>query len=218
MKIAVLGATGNSGLQLVAQALQRGHSVSAIVRNPAKLTSFVQNERFKIVECNIFDSDKLSSCLEGHDCVLSALGAQGLIYKTKFYLETMQSIIAAMRKVKIRRIICITSQYAKPDPNYPIIYKLLLRPLLGRVLDSMFEMEQWMFSECNDIDYTIVRPPGLGDQPLQDKKVEVKPDEYYFADAPASRQMPRADVAKFILDELENNQYIQKGVAIALQK
>jgi hypothetical protein len=28
-------------------------------------------------------------------------------------------------------------------------------------------MEQWMFSECNDIDYTIVRPPGLGDQPLQ---------------------------------------------------
>jgi hypothetical protein len=30
--------------------------------------------------------------------------------------------------------------------------------------------------------------------------------------------MPRADVAKFILDELENNQYIQKGVAIALQK
>ena len=29
-----------------------------------------------------------------------------------------------------------------------------------------------MFAECSDIDYTIVRPPGLGDQPLQDKKIE----------------------------------------------
>ena len=68
---------------------------------------------------------------------MSALGAQGILFKTKFYLETMQSIITAMRKSKIKRIICMTSQYAKPDPNYPIIYKLLLRPILGRVLDSM---------------------------------------------------------------------------------
>ena len=79
-------------------------------------------------------------------------------------------------------------------------------------------MEQWMFAECSDIDYTIVRPPGLGDQPLQDKKIEARQGEYYFANYSASNQMPRADVAKFMLDELENGQYIQKGVAIAFQK
>jgi len=46
MKIAVLGATGQTGQQLVNQALQQGHSVTAVVRNPEKLT--VTHENLKV--------------------------------------------------------------------------------------------------------------------------------------------------------------------------
>ncbi len=41
--------------------------------------------------------------------------------------------------------------------------------MIGRQLDNMYEMEEWIFKECKDIDYTIVRPPRLLDAPLLGK-------------------------------------------------
>jgi len=46
MKIAVLGATGPSGVQVVKEALARGHDVTAVVRNPDKLTE--KHEKLKV--------------------------------------------------------------------------------------------------------------------------------------------------------------------------
>ena len=75
-------------------------------------------------------------------------------------------------------------------------------------------MEQFLFNECDEIDYTIVRPPGLNDNLLCDKRPEVKINEYFFGSTPTMHQMPRADVAKFMLDELDKNEFIKKGIAI----
>ena len=49
MKIAIFGATGNSGLELIKQGLERGHEITAIVRNPAKLAQFKYNDKFKVM-------------------------------------------------------------------------------------------------------------------------------------------------------------------------
>lgn len=49
MKIAVLGATGPSGIQLVQEALERGHEVTAIVRNPEKMAESVKDEKLKVI-------------------------------------------------------------------------------------------------------------------------------------------------------------------------
>ena len=38
--------------------------------------------------------------------------------------------------------------------------------MIGRQLDNMYEMEEWLAKECQDIDYTVVRPPRLSDKPL----------------------------------------------------
>lgn len=48
MKVIIIGATGNTGLQLVLQAINLGHQVTAIVRNPEKLKSFSNNQNFKV--------------------------------------------------------------------------------------------------------------------------------------------------------------------------
>lgn len=57
--------------------------------------------------------------------------------------------------------------FFKADTVYPQIYKFLLRPMIGRQLDSMNEMEEYLVSQCSDLDYTIVRPPRLQDEPLK---------------------------------------------------
>ena len=105
------------------------------------------------------DANELSKHLENKDCIVSALGAPGVhFFKIKFYLESMQSLVEAMRKANLKRIICITAFYTKriiyyflnlngiikilisiykADPNYPNVYKYVLRPMIGRQLDSM---------------------------------------------------------------------------------
>ena len=58
--------------------------------------------------------DQVAENLIGHDCVLSALGAPGVHFsKVKFYLESIQSIVAAMRQAYIKRLICVTAWYTK---------------------------------------------------------------------------------------------------------
>lgn len=99
---------------MATQALQRGHHVTALVRDPAKLASLTNNENLKVVKCNILNSEELATHLEGHDCVLSALGVAGIaLFKVTLYLDSMKSIVAAMKKANIKRLLCVSSFYSQ---------------------------------------------------------------------------------------------------------
>ena len=43
--------------------------------------------------------------------------------------------------------------------------------MIGRQLDNMYEMEEWLAKECQDIDYTVVRPPRLSDAEYRGKNI-----------------------------------------------
>ncbi len=73
MKIALLGATGFVGTAFLTEALSRGHRVTAIVLDPAKLTT--QNERLTVVAGDVNNTAQLARQLTGHDLVLSAYNA-----------------------------------------------------------------------------------------------------------------------------------------------
>ncbi len=81
-KIAVFGASGQTGLHLVAQALAKNHVVKAIVRNEAKLRTALlenhdikENDNLQVVQVdNIFDDKQLAEPLKDVDVVLSTLG------------------------------------------------------------------------------------------------------------------------------------------------
>ena len=74
------------------------------------------------------DPAELASHLEGQDVVLSALGAPGVhFFKIKFYLESIQSVVNAMRKAKLTRLICITAFYTKRNIFCKIIYEKHLK-------------------------------------------------------------------------------------------
>ncbi len=74
MKLLIFGATGGTGRQIVEQALQQGHEVTAFVRNPAKMTT--QHEKLKIVKGNIMDCHSVGAAVAGQDAVFSALGVR----------------------------------------------------------------------------------------------------------------------------------------------
>src|SRR6266581_8107917 len=79
MKLVVLGATGSTGLEIVRQAIEYGHSVTAFVRSPERLKSF--RDRISVKEGNLLDAAELEPVIKGHDAVLSAFGPRVPIAK-----------------------------------------------------------------------------------------------------------------------------------------
>lgn len=75
MRLAVFGATGATGRQVVRLALQAGHEVTAVVRDPGRLV--VDDPNLQVVRADIFDAAALEPVLEGRDAALSTLGGSG---------------------------------------------------------------------------------------------------------------------------------------------
>lgn len=74
MKVLVFGASGGTGRNIVQQALAQGHTVTAFVRDPARIR--VAHESLRIVRGDISSSDSVTAAVAGQDAVLSALGVR----------------------------------------------------------------------------------------------------------------------------------------------
>lgn len=214
MKIALLGATGPSGIQVVKEALERGHTVTAIVRNPDKLTE--KHENLKVVKANIFDPDTLADHMSGHDAVLSCLGCPPSFFSLwtiTFYTDSAKSIISAMRKASLRRLIFMSAWYTKYDSSDPFMINWVLKPLfLGQSLKNLGEMEDYLATECPDIEYTSVRCPQLTN--LESTGAPVLYNEGQRVPSDKRISCCRRDAARFMLDAAESGNFKRKCMAI----
>lgn len=217
MKVAVLGATGPSGIQLVEEALGRGYDVKALVRSPEKLT--IQHDKLQIEKVDILDDKVLTEHFKGVDAVMSCLGSRpSFLGRTPitFYTESIKPMITAMRAANIKRLVCMTAWSTLPQPGSPWFIEWILRPLiLGNTLKNMAEMEEYLDKECSDIDYTVVRPGGLTNLPSSGQEILTEENGYFVPNIRG--RISRRDVTKFMLDCLEKNQFIKKPVAIAIK-
>jgi putative NADH-flavin reductase len=94
-RIAFFGATGDTGKQIVEQALQAGYEVVAYARNSSKLN--VSNEHLTVIQGELSDAALIETALRGTSAVLSALGPRGGS-KNKPLTQGMRNIIGAMKK------------------------------------------------------------------------------------------------------------------------
>lgn len=67
MKVAIFGATGGTGIELVRQALERGHAVTAFVRDPAPLAA--SGDGLTIITGDIHNMTDVARCVRGQDAV-----------------------------------------------------------------------------------------------------------------------------------------------------
>jgi putative NADH-flavin reductase len=102
MKLVVLGATGGIGLELVRQTIERGHSVTALVRTPEQLKPF--QDRITIKQGDVLNSAELERAVEGHDAVLLGFGPRLPLSKVDADLlwTFAVSVTTAMQKADVR--------------------------------------------------------------------------------------------------------------------
>jgi len=209
MRLFILGATGGIGRQLVDQALERRHQVTAFVRSPQKLGA--RRDGLTVIQGDVRNADAMSQALDGHDGVLSALGPPGPARNT-ITSDCARATIAAMQSAGIDRLLVVGVAALFPDIG--VFGHLLRNTLLRNIADDSAEMERIV--TASGLDWMIVRPPRLTNGPRR--------EHYGVADdrlpngAGGNAIISRADVAHFMLNEVEHPEHMRRVVGVAYTK
>jgi putative NADH-flavin reductase len=207
MKIAVFGGTGGTGRKIIEQALELGMEVRALLRTPGKLT--IRDKKLEVIEGSALDGPAVSETIRGTQAVLSALGTRSL-GKTTIYSDSIARIIQAMADHQVTRILCVGAVGMDPGRNtdMPVVEKLLVKLLLTHTLRDMYAMQLKL--EATDLSWTMMWPPRLNDGPLIGTYRVVANQALK-----KGRVISRADLAHFIVRNIDNTEYFQSRVAIA---
>src|SRR5438105_1321861 len=160
MQLVVLGATGGTGLEIIRQALERGHSVTALVRSPDRLKPFLKH--IMIERGDLLNSSDLENAICGHDAVLSAFGPRVPIAKPDANLlqRFAVALTAAMRRAQVKRAVIESVAFLFKNSIMPPAY-FLGRLFFPGVVSDTFAMER-IFRET-ELEWTMLRPPQLTD-------------------------------------------------------
>lgn len=104
MNVVLIGASGFVGSALLKEALARGHRVTAIVSNPAKLAA---QPGLETVGADVLDGAALAPRLAGHDAVVSAFSGHAQADVYGYYVQGMRSIIAAAKQARVPRLLVV---------------------------------------------------------------------------------------------------------------
>ncbi len=216
MNVSIFGASGRTGILLTESCLTAGYRVTALVRVPEK---FVFQQSVRIVQGSPFDLEAVRRTIEDADVVLSVLGANSL-RKEDVLERAVPQIIAAMQETgsgskPVRRIIVLGSAGAlassldkQPAWRRWIVQKIVYKTFLKWPIAS--QIAQWNDLSRSGLDWTMVMPPMLTNGPAQGS---------YRVDGEAlprnGSRISRADVANFMMQQIDGREWLRQGVYIS---
>jgi putative NADH-flavin reductase len=206
MKLVVLGATGGTGLEILRQAIEHGHSVTALVRSPERLQPF--RDRLIVKQGDLLNSADLEQVIQGQDAVLSGFGPRVPISKADANLlqRFALALTRAMHRAGVGRVVVESVSFLFKNSIVPPAY-LLGRLFFPRTVADASAMER-IFGE-SELEWTMVRPPKLTDKRYTGK--------YRVQEGHLPRfgfKISRADVADYMIKAVENPSTIRKIVGI----
>jgi len=214
MKLTIFGATGGTGTCLAEQALAAGHDVTAVVRDPARLTLRTppsdSNARLHVWTADIMDAESIIAVVAGADAVLTAVGPRGS-GATTVSQDSVRSIIAAMQKAGARRLLTVSGSIVADEGESP--YMRLIKPVVRRtflrhVCADMRAAEAEV--EATELDWTIMRPPRLTAGPVTGRyRTSID------GGLPRSLTVSRADLAACMLSAIGDPAAFGKHIPIA---
>jgi biliverdin reductase / flavin reductase len=209
VKVAIFGASGGTGRIMIRKALERGHQVTAAARNPSALLG--GHERLRVVEADVMQPQTLDAVVEDQDAVITSVSVGNALREgrkpTTLFSEGTRNVIAAMERQGIRRLVCLSSSAVEPDPALGIVFGKIMRPLLFKEMYAdMSRMEDEV--RKSGLDWVIVRPSTLTDDPTSGRYI-LEIDRI-----PKGWRVLREDVAEFVLDQLRDDRYLGRAVAI----
>lgn len=202
MQVTIFGASGKVGRLVVEEALRRGHTVIAVIHqsNP-----FSEQEDVQVVHGDIRDSASLTQALQGSQAVISCLGSWGSKKKDVVSAGT-DAIVKGMEHAGVKRIITVTGAGAHWEGDDPGLSEDLSHSILSLVADQILvDGEKHLATLAGStLDWTCIRSPVM---------TKATHTDYALRDTflPPWAMVPRAAVARCMVDQLEQKDYIHQA-------
>ena len=208
MRILVLGASGRTGRLLSADAIARGHSVTAFVRDERRLGA-LRPAGLDVATGDALDPASLARAVSGQDAVLTLLAPRHE-RDERVYSRGTANLIAAMDAAGVRRLVAVSAEGVRVAHwELPLAYRVvMLLPGLDDIYEDIGRMEDEVVA--SDLDWTLVRPAVLTDGPAAGAYRTATTDT-----VPGGSTISRADLAAFILDVAESGAHSREKVALA---
>jgi uncharacterized protein YbjT (DUF2867 family) len=211
IKMTVFGATGGIGRHVVRQALDAGHRVTAVVRDPARLD--VSHPALEVATVpGLTDPEVLRPALEGSDAAISGVGPRGR-KDGPVASSTTRGILRAMEASGVRRFVAVSAVPVGPVPEgESFVNRRILLPLISAVAREVYvdlaEMEDEI--RRSTAEWTVVRPPKLVNKPLTGRYRTI-----VGGNVPRGYAISRADVADAMLAVLDDPATLGQAVGVA---
>lgn len=208
MKVAIIGASGFIGSAILNEALSRGHEVTAIVRNPEKIT--VQNAHLTVKKGDVTNEAEIAPLLAGNEAVITSYNA----HDAATYLKAIHAIINATKKAGIKRLIAVSgagSLEIAPGvqlldtPEFPAEWK----EGASATRDAFH-----VIKATDDLDWTVLSPAMMIQPGERTGKFRLGKDQVVFDDKGESK-ISTADYAVALIDELEQPKHIKQRFTLA---
>jgi putative NADH-flavin reductase len=212
MKVAVFGATGFSGRAILLEALKQGHDVSILVRDASKIK--IKDQKLRIVEGNVMDSQVVASILHHQDAVIQCLGVggKGDGKPTTFISEANKIIVDEMEKQKVSRLIAMSNVVAGNSLSFqPWLFTNFILPYFMKwlkvIIDDKNRMEPTIMN--SELEWTIVRCPNIIDKT---PKGNVHPT---LEGKGLKLTFTLGDMAEFIIHQLTDSTYLRQAPSVS---
>ena len=203
MKLIIFGSTGRTGRQVVTQALEQGHDVTAFARSPEKLDQ--KHEKLQVITGDVLDFASVERAIQGQDVVLCTLGLPPMD-KSNLRANGTKNIIRAMEKTGVKRFICQSSDgVGDSSDTLPFLMKYLIVPFILRRAFADHEIQENYIKE-SQLDWIIVRPVALTDG----EHTGSYQHGFTADNKTVTNKISCADTADFMLTQLADNNYLHK--------
>lgn len=207
MRIVLFGATGGLGGRVLAEALERGHVVTALLRDPSRLV--LAHPRLTALAGDVRNQAAVAAALDGQAAALSCIGPGRLDGDIAVISAGMASILAGMRAAGMRRVVAVAAAGILQEDEETLRHDAPGYPPTLRAI-SAEHLRAYELLRASDERWTLACPPTLADG---EGTGGYRAERDYLPEGGA--RLARADAALFILDELESGAFIGSRVGIA---
>jgi len=207
MNIAVIGASGKAGNLILNEAIRRGHQVTAIVRDTAKLT----DENVPVLEKDIFELKQED--LKSFDVVINAFGAP--LGEEDAHVNAGNKLIEILKGTNTRLIVVGGAGSLFTDdsrtvrvidtPDFPDVIK----PTASGQSRNLEELQK-----TSDLTWTFISPSAIFDADGELTGSYRVGDDVLLVNAKGESYISYADYAIAVVDEVENAKHINKRFTV----
>lgn len=220
LDIVIFGATGEVGSHVVREALDRGHRVTAVSRNPASVE--LQHENLSVVGGDLLDPASVAAIVAGQDVVIvsvrGVIGDSGSPESALQFIaaETLVDVLSAMGDdaPRLLHVGGSGSLYVEPGKMFAETLPKIALPkdleieILGQILALEF------FGKVDDVDWTYVTPPTYFTSGPRTGDFRIGGDTA-LVDEEGRTRLSRADFAVALIDEAEQGEHSRERISVA---